>query len=215
MINAVLQGGAVVFSAIIGGALLGAILLAVRKYVFPALLTLLRNFVTFVRHPIRTLDLWWLNHSKERRLDRGPANMCMLIGLMLPSMSIVLLGPTPTSALNEMPADLQMAMCLCIFTGCIMKMHGALSRSRFWFPRKPVKHCYQIGYRGAPIATSGLFVYSYFLLNITPNWLSALAVVLTPMLGLGIGLQAGTYWLEVRRIERDELALIRQAKQAQ
>jgi hypothetical protein len=164
-------------------------------------------------HPIAVLDVWW--ETKERqRLDRNPANLCLLVGLLCASLSIILKGPSPTSRLILMSEDLQIAMCACIFIGCIIKLHGVLARSRFWFPHMSLKHCYQLGYNGAPIGSSGLFVYGFYLLEGTPNWTSALGTVLTPMLGLGLLLQGGVYWLESRRIERAEHQMILFAQSA-
>lgn len=166
----------------------------------------------FLRHPVESLNDWWARASPERRLDHNLANICTLIGLILPSLSIVLIGPVPSSALANMPPNLQIGMCACIFGGCATKLHGALSHTRFWFPNTPIRRCYQIGYSGAPAASAGLLVYGYFLMLNTVTWLSALGAVLTPMLGIGIGLQAVVYWLEARRIEHVELNMIREAQ---
>lgn len=164
------------------------------------------------RHPIAALDLWWDETSSTRRLDHYPANLCMLIGLLLTSSSIVLQGPSPTSVLVDMSDPLQVAMCACIFGGCLIKLHGIASHTRFWFPHKPLRKCYQLGYTGAPLSTSGLLVYGYYILSNTPTWLSALGGVLTPLLGVGIALQGCVYWLEARRIERRERQMISIAK---
>lgn len=166
------------------------------------------------RHPVAALDLWWDETSSSRRLDHYPANLCMLIGLILSSFSIVLQGPSPTSVLVDMSPEMQIAMCVCIFGGCVIKLHGVLSHTRIWFPSKPLRKCYQLGYTGAPLATAGLFVYGYFILHSTPTWLSALGGVLTPLLGVGISLQGCVYWLEARRIERRERQMISIAKHA-
>jgi hypothetical protein len=113
-----------------------------------------------------------------------------------------------------MPPWLAVEMCACILVGGLVKLHGVLSHSRLWFPGTTLRRCYQLGYTGAPIASAGLFVYGYFILEHTHNWTSALGGVLTPLLGLGVLLQGGVYWLEARRIERVERAMIRIAKQA-
>jgi len=165
-----------------------------------------------VIHPIASLDDWWIEASPKRRLDRNAANMCMLLGLMCPSLAIVLVGPVPNSALTNMSEWLQVWMCGCIFLGCAIKFHGACSGSRFWFPNTKVKICYTYGFIGAPIASSGLLVYGYYILAFTPNFIAALGGVLTPALGIGISLQAFFYWLEYRRIDRTEGFLIAQAK---
>lgn len=133
----------------------------------------------------------------------------MLIGLMLPSMSIILQGPTPNSVLADMPTWLQIAMCGCIFGGCGIKLHGALTGSRFYFPRTSLTTSYRWGYTGAPMATVGALVYGWFILSGTPTFLSALGGVSTPMFGIGISIQALFYWLESRRIARNERTLIR------
>ena len=163
------------------------------------------------RHPIRMLDCWWLEASPQRRLDRNPGNLCMLLGLMLPCLAIILQGPVPNSALRLMPEGLQVAMCACIFGGLGIKLHGAMSGSRFYFPRTSLKKSYQWGYTGAPVATMGTFVYGYYILAGTPNFLSALGGVSTPMFGMGVSITAVLYWLESRRIERNEQILTEQA----
>lgn len=163
-------------------------------------------------HPVSAMDNWWSRVSPERRLDRNMGNLCMLIGLMFPTLAIVLVGPVPNSILSEMPEWLQIWMCGFIFLGCGIKLHGAFGHSRFWCPNRSIKQCYALGYIGAPFASTGLLVYGYFILSNTPNWVSALSGILTPMLGLGIGLQAVLYWLEWRRIDRNEATLISEAK---
>ena len=171
--------------------------------------TLVRNLV----HPIRALDGWWTEVSPQRRMDRGAANICMLIGLIFPTLAIVLVGPVPSSVLERMPEWLQVWMCGCIFFGCSIKLHGVCTGSRFWFPHTSVKKSYSYGFIGAPLASAGLFVYGWFILAYTPNFVAALSGVLTPMLGLGIGLQAFFYWLEWRRIDRVEDQMIVTAKE--
>ena len=163
-----------------------------------------------VDRPLAVLDAWWEAVSPRRRLDRNAGNMCMLIGLMLPSLSIVLRGPVPNSVLADMPENLQIGMCACIFGGCSIKVHGALSGSRWYFPHTSLEQSYRWGYAGAPAATMGLWVYGYYTLSNTPNFWSALAAVATPLYGVGIGVQAVFYWLESRRIERNETILTEQ-----
>lgn len=165
------------------------------------------------RHPIVALDLWWEVKSQNLRLDHNFANLCMIIGLICASASTLLVGPTPTSALRVMPPNLQMAMCSCIFGGLLIKLQGVAAHSRFWFPRWSLRRCYQLGYNGAPIAAGGLFVYGFYLIENSQYWTSALAAVLTPLLGLGVLGQGVVYWLEARRLERVERELIRIAKQ--
>lgn len=162
---------------------------------------------------VKRIDDWWDRTAPTRRLDRNGANMCMLIGLVLTSFSVIVIGPSPSSVIRDMTDHLQIAMCVCIFSGCLVKLFGALAHSRFFFPRMRVKTCYQIGVGGAPLASSGLFVYGWFLLENTPTWTSALGAVLTPMLGAGILIQSAFYLLEARRIGRNERLMIQDAKQ--
>lgn len=163
-------------------------------------------------HPIMLLDEWWARSSPNRRLDRNMANTFMLIGLMCPTLSIVLNGPVPNSVLEDMPEWLQIWMCAFIFIGCGMKLHGILSGLKYYFPNTGVKHSYSWGVRGAPLATAGALVYGWFILSNTPNFFSALAGVSTPMFGLGIGFQSVLYWLEIRRIDRNERRLTADVK---
>lgn len=158
----------------------------------------------FIRRPLTSLDGWWEEASPKRRIDFNFGNMGMLLGLMMPSLSIVLNGPVPSSVLDDMPVGLQIAMCAAIFFGCGMKLHGALGGRRFWFPRMDPKRCYTWGYAGAPIAFVGTVTYGYFILSNTPNFWSAMSGVSTPLFGLGIMGQAALYLLEYRRIDRNE-----------
>ncbi len=162
---------------------------------------------------IARVDDWWDRTAPTRRLDRNGANMALLIGLVLSTFSIILIGPAPSSSLRHMSLGLQLGMSCCIFFGCLTKLHGALSHSRFWFPNTKIKTCYQIGFGGAPLASSGLFVYGWYLVENTPSWTSALSAVLTPLLGIGILVQSVFYLLEARRIGRNERLIIEQTKQ--
>lgn len=137
----------------------------------------------------------------------------MLIGLMLPTLSIVLQGPVPNSALEDMHEGLQVAMCAAIFLGCGTKLHGALSGSKWYFPKTRLAKAYRWGYTGAPLATMGTWVYAYYILSGTETFWSALSGISTPMFGLGISIQALFYWLESRRIDNAEWILTRQAIQ--
>lgn len=166
-----------------------------------------------LRHPIQSLDIWWAVTADCRRLDHAPANACMIVGLMLSTMSILLQGPSPNSTLEGMTPDLQMFMCLCIFVGLGIKLHGALAHTRFFRRNMPLRKCYEYGYRGAPLASSGLFVYSWYIISNTVGWLSALGSVLVGFLGFGILLQGMAYWLESRRLETLEHQLILSAQQ--
>lgn len=151
------------------------------------------------------MDRWWERVSPQRRIDFNLGNMFMLLGLLFPSLSIMLQGPVPNSTLSEMPEWLQVFMCVLIFFGCGMKLHGALAHRRFYFCNTSLKRCYRYGVAGAPAATSGLLVYGYFLLSSTPTFLSAMSTMGTTFFGIGISGQAVLYWLEARRIERNEL----------
>lgn len=162
---------------------------------------------------VKRIDDWWDRTAPTRRLDHNAGNMCMLIGLVLTSLSVIILGPSPSSVIRDMTDSLQIAMCVCIFSGCLLELFGAVAHSRFFFPRMKLKTCYQIGVAGAPLASSGLFVYGWFLLENTPTWTSALGAVLTPMLGVGVLIQSVFYLLEARRIGRNERLMIRDAKQ--
>ena len=169
-----------------------------------------RQVVKFIFHPIATLDDFWEERSPKRRVDRIPSNICLLIGLMLPTASIILRGPLPTSAVANMSETLQVSMCGCIFAGCAIKLHGACLGAK-WYPFrcKHVQNAYRWGCAGAPAAVAGLGVYTYYLFLATNgNVWSAISACLTPALGLGIGLNAIMYWFESRRIERVENQLI-------
>lgn len=172
------------------------------------------RIIQLLRHPIHSLDDWWAAAALVHRLDHNPANFCMIVGLLLSSLSIILQGPTPSSTLSMMSPELQIAMCTCIFSGLGIKLHGVFSHTRFWFPKKSLRKCYQNGYTGAPLATSGMLVYGYYIVSNTPTWLSALGSVLVGFLGIGVGAQGILYWLEARRIERNEATLIKVYQQA-
>lgn len=173
----------------------------------------LKRLLHTVSHPVQSADDWWLRVSPRRRLDRNAGNMFMLIGLMLPTLSIVLRGPTPNSVLNGMPEYLQVWMCAFIFGGCGLKLYGALSGFKYFRPNVHLKDCYKWGFIGAPLASTGAIVYGYYILSNTENFWSALSGVSTPMFGIGISVQAFFYWLEWRRIERNEHLYIREAKE--
>lgn len=157
-----------------------------------------------VVHPVNALDTWWLRKSSQRRLDRNAIGICALFGFVGPTLSVILVGPAPSSALSGMPDGLQISMCVCIVVGLLTMLYGALSGFPWWFPNTPIRRSYAMGYTGAPAAVIGLGVYAYFIIMNTQTWSSALSAVLTPVLALGISIQAFTYWLEVRRIEAVE-----------
>ena len=165
-------------------------------------------------HPLRWLDRWWMKTSPKRRLDRDAIGVTALMGFAAPTLSISLVGPTPTSVLRDMSDDLQISMCVCIVLGLLVMLHGVLLGSPFYFPKAPVKRSYTRGFTGAPAAVLGLGVYSYYIIENTQTWASALSAMLTPLLALGITIQAFIYWLEVRRIEVVETRLIKQTKVA-
>lgn len=168
----------------------------------------------WLRNPIASLEVQWAASATRRRLDHSPANMCMIIGLMLSSTSIVVQGPTPSSTLHNMSANLQVAMCGFIVVGLGIKLYGALSHTCFFRPHVPLRLCYQKGYLGAPLAASGMLVYAWYIVDsIEGGWLSALGSVLVGFLGVGVMLQGAVYWLEARRLERVERHMILTAQQ--
>lgn len=166
----------------------------------------------YALHPMLSMDRWWVKVSPERRLDRNAGNMAMLVGLMTPTLSIILRGPTPNSALNDMPDGIQIWMCAFIFGGCGLKLFGALSGFPWFRPKAKLKDCYKWGFVGAPMATAGALVYGWYILSATENLWSALSGISTPCFGVGISIQAFIYWLEWRRIDHAEETLIAEAK---
>ena len=153
------------------------------------------------------LDRWWEGASRERRIDFNLGNEALLLGLSIPAMSIILNGPVPNSSLIRMPIWLQIAMCVCIFVGCLMKLHGAMSGHRWWFPQTPLKRSYTYGFAGAPIAFVGCVTYSWFILGSVENFWSAMSSIGILFFGTGILGQAILYLLEYRRIDRNEHTL--------
>jgi hypothetical protein len=167
----------------------------------------------WARHPVHSLDKWWETKFSALRLDHNISNFCVILGLIITALSTLILGSTPTSSLNVAPRSTEMAMCACIFIGLSIKMHGVLAHSRWYFPNTTLRRCYQFGYTGAPIASAGLFVYGFYLIEHTELWSSVIGACVTPFLGVGVLLQGGMYWLEARRMERAEREMIRIAKQ--
>lgn len=156
------------------------------------------------------LDAWWTRHAPEGRIDRNPLVICALLGLMGPSLAIVLVGPIPTSALQGMPDALQITMCTFIFLGCGGMLHGAMLGAR-WYFYGTRRNALRRAYASAPMAVSGLIVYGAFILaNTDGNVIAALGAVLTPFLGVGLFLLSLVYWLEVRRMEHAVPEIIEQ-----
>lgn len=153
------------------------------------------------------LDHWWEEASPNRRIDLNFGNMGLLLSLILPSLAIAIRGPSASSPLVHMSIDLQKYMCGCIFIGCGMKLHGAMAGRRFWFPATTIKRCYAYGFSGAPIATAGLITYGYFILSYVPSPWALMTGLSTPLFGVGIAAQALLYYLEYRRIDRNEKRL--------
>ena len=161
-----------------------------------------------VAHPIALLDSWWEEVAPKRRIDRIPSNLCVLIGLMLPTFVIIFRGPAPATAVANMSVNMQVSMCSCIFIGCAIKLHGACLGARWYLKVRHLQQAYRWGYTGAPAAVAGLGVYTYYLFLATGgNVWNAISVCLTPALGIGIGLNGLMYWLESRRIDRAEKSL--------
>lgn len=146
------------------------------------------------------LDRWWAR--RERRLDRTPMNVFVMLGLMSPALSIILRGPSPISSVADMPDITQIAMCACIFVGLGTCLHGAVMRSRWWFPKASLIRCYRKGMSGGPIAVAGLWVYTYFLYVNTVSVWGTLNAFLTPALSLGVASNCLWYALEIRLIRR-------------
>lgn len=165
-----------------------------------------------ITHPLRTADAWWIRKSPQRRLDRDGIAICAQLGFLGPTLSVALIGPAPASVLTGMGPHLQVSMCICIVVGLGIMLHGSLCGFPWYFPNTPVKRSYTRGYTGAPAAVIGLSVYAYYIITNTQTWSSALSAGVTPLLALGITIQAVLYWLEVRRIENVEDILIANAK---
>ena len=164
---------------------------------------------------LEKLDNKWSKAYPKRRLDSNFGNLAVLLGLMLPSLSIVINGPVPTSVLRTMPDWLQILMCACIFFGCGMKLFGAMAGRHWFFSRIPLATCYRLGVTGAFPAFTGTTTYGYFIFSNTPdNVWSAVAAVSTPLFGIGVLLQAFLYWLEARRLEHNKEILFSQARES-
>lgn len=165
---------------------------------------------------VQRLDNWWEQVSPKRRLDRGPVYLCVLLGLAGPALSIILFGPVPNNAaLLGMSDGLQIAMCGLIFLHCVLGLHAACAGARFYFPAMTAKRAYRLGYSAAPAGVAALCVYGAVILSnafqavtVKIAVVSALSGILTPALGVGIAVQAVLFWLESRRIDRNEQAII-------
>lgn len=162
------------------------------------------------QHPVKALDQWWTRRIADGRVDRNPLAICALLGLMGPTLAIILTGPAPSSVLSGMPDDLQVTMCAFIFVGCGGMLHGAMLGAR-WYFYGTRRTALRRSYTSAPLAVSGLVVYGGFILgNTDGNVIAALSGILTPALGLGLLLLAGKYWLEERRMQRLEPLVVEQ-----
>lgn len=167
-----------------------------------------------MRSPIKALDVWWEKTSPKRRLDHHPLYVCVLVGLLGPALSIVMFGPLPASALAGMSDTLQVMLCTLLVMHSVIGLHAVFLGTRFYL-KGPLKRAYRLGYSAAPAGVASLFVYGVVVLanafqsvSAKIMVMSALSGILTPLLGLGVALQALLFWLESRRIERNEKHII-------
>lgn len=147
------------------------------------------------------IERWW--ERRQFRIDRNPVYIAAMAAIAVPSLSIVLYGPVPTSNVKELPVPTQIALCICILTGCVMALRACLIREP--------KRAYRLGATWLPLTCGGLFTYGLVVLTNTDNASSALGGFLTPALGGGLAAQAVFMWLEARRIARKELELTKRA----
>lgn len=159
-----------------------------------------------VLHPIQTLDHWWGVQQPKHRLDRGPGYLCPMIPLWFYSASITIYGPVPNSTVAELSNLIQVLLGLAILIGCTIGLFGSLLGSKFLWPHIDVRRCYQLGYQGAPATAIGLLVYGIAIIHDTPNWTSAFGGMIAPAVGLSVLLNGLGFWLEVRRLNRVEVA---------
>lgn len=85
--------------------------------------------------------------------------MTVTVGLWLTALSLLLVGPSPSSTVSQLNYATQMAMAAVIFFGTSVKIHGFLSGTRLLMPKRDLRDCYAQA-AWAVIATNvGLGVY--------------------------------------------------------
>ena len=148
-------------------------------------------------------DRWWSKSVSDRRIDRGPMYVAVIIALWCSGLSMSILGPSPKSTISELSEATQNLLALMLVLSSSICVIGSLSGSRYFLRRWPRRRSYSWALSALPIICSCLAFYGYAALAHTPNWPSALGGLLAPMLGWGSAVNWIFLVLETRRISRN------------
>lgn len=149
------------------------------------------------------LDRWWTRTVENRRFDHGFMYVCIIIALFCLGLSMSILGPSPGSTISALNEGAQNLLAGMLTIGSALAIIGIFSGSRFFLPKWSRRRSYRFGIAGAPIMCSCLLFYSIAIFAGTPNWPAALGGVLAPLMCIGVGLNAISFGLEIRRVARN------------
>jgi len=149
------------------------------------------------------LDRWWTKVVENRRFDHGFMYVCIMIVLFCLGLSMSILGPVPGSTISSLSEGAQNFLASMLTLGSLIAIVGIFSGSRFFFPTWSRRRTYRFGIASAPIICACLIFYSIAIFSGTPNWPSALGGVFAPLACVGVGLNAISFGLEIRRIARN------------
>lgn len=87
-------------------------------------------------------------------------------------------------------------------------MIGSLLGSPWFFPKCLRKHSYMAGIIGIPLHAFATFYYGIVVMAESENPVSTLAGALAPCISIGVVINLFYFWLEIRRIARNEIRLV-------
>lgn len=147
--------------------------------------------------------MWWSHASDERRYDHGPMYVTTMLALWFTSISMILLGPTPTGPISDLSEITQIMLSDLLLMGSTTCLIGSASGTHLLFRKWKRTRCYNWGIVGIPMVCTTIIFYGYAVAVNTQNFASALGGTLGPFLGIGCAVNGFYLWLEIRRIERN------------
>lgn len=141
---------------------------------------------------------------KPARVDHGRMYMCCIFGLLLWSMSLLVIGPVPSSAIDELSDYVQNVLACCIFIGSVVCTFGIATGTRFFLPKADIRLSYKFALWGIPAIAGSIGTYIWAIVHDTGSfWVSTYAAA------VGAGVCLGIIWngldlaFEIARLGED------------
>lgn len=140
---------------------------------------------------------------RPKRIDHGRTYMCVIMGMLFWSLSLLMIGPVPNSTIDELSDYVQNILAASIFVGSFVCCVGCLTGTMVCLPKADVRLSYKFALWGIPAIAGSVGTYVWAIIHDSGNgtfWTSVCASSMSMFVCIGIVWNGLDLVFEIKRL---------------